>query len=104
MICDTCKYVNNYRNKYPCSECKKYYTGSKYESISKAETQSKMKVYLVLVDSKVSQTAFFTDKEAIKFIMSRSHPVINGEGWNFEAIDKDGKVTHYQITDVMIGG
>ena len=64
----------------------------------------KMKAYLVLVDGKVSQTAFFTDKEAIDFIMSRSHPVINGEGWNFKAYDIDGKVTHYQITDVTIEG
>ena len=39
MICDTCKYMNNYRNKHPCSECKQYYTGSKYESISKADTE-----------------------------------------------------------------
>ena len=63
-----------------------------------------MKIYLVLVDGKVSQQAFFTDIEAIEFIMSRSHPIINGEGWNFEAIDKDGRVTHYQITDVTIEG
>ena len=63
-----------------------------------------MKAYLVLVDGKVSQQAFFTDKEAIEFIMSRSHPVINGEGWNFQGIDKDLKITKYQITDVMIGG
>ena len=58
---------------------------------------------LVLVDGKVSQQAFFTDKEAIEFIISRSHPVINGEGWNYQGIDKDLKVTKYQITDVMIG-
>lgn len=63
-----------------------------------------MKAYLVLVDGKVSQKAFFTDTEAIDFIMSRSHPIINGEGWNFEAFDKDGTVTIYQITDVTIGG
>ena len=63
-----------------------------------------MKAYLVLVDGKVSQQAFFTDTEAIDFIMSRSHPVINGEGWNFQGIDKDLKVTKYQITDVMIEG
>ena len=41
---------------------------------------------------------------AIDLIMSRSHPVINGEGWNFKAYDIDGKVTHYQVTDVMIEG
>lgn len=34
--------------------------------------------------------------------MSRAHPTINGEGWNFEAIDKDGKITKYQITDVTV--
>ena len=62
-----------------------------------------MKAYLVLVDGKVSQQAFFTDTEAIDFIMSRSHPVINGEGWNFRGIDKDLKITKYQITDVMLG-
>ena len=61
-----------------------------------------MKAYLVLVDGKVSQQAFFTDTEAIDFIMSRSHPVIISEGWNFRGIDKDLKVTKYQITDVMI--
>ena len=63
-----------------------------------------MKAYLVLVDGKVSSKAFFTDTEAIDFIMSRSHPVINGEGWNFQGIDKDLKVTKYQITDVTIEG
>lgn len=39
MICDTCKYLNNHHNKYPCSECLKYSTGSKYESISKGDTK-----------------------------------------------------------------
>ena len=64
----------------------------------------KMKAYLVLVDGKVSQVAYSTPEKAIEFIMSRSHPVINGEGWNFKAYDIDGKVTHYQITDVTIEG
>ena len=64
----------------------------------------KMKAYLVLVDGKVSQVAYSMLEKAIEFIMSRSHPIINGEGWNFEAIDKDGRVTHYQITDVTIEG
>ena len=63
-----------------------------------------MKAYLVLVDGRVSQVAYSTDKGAIDFIMSRSHPIINGEGWNFKAYDIDGKVTHYQVTDVMIEG
>lgn len=63
-----------------------------------------MRAYLVLADGKVSKEAYFTDKEAIDFIMSRSHPIINGEGWNFKAYDIDGKVTHYQVTDVMIEG
>ena len=63
-----------------------------------------MKAYLVLVDGRVSQVAYSTDKEAIDFIMSRSHPIINGEGWNFQGIDKDLKVTRYQIYDVIIEG
>ena len=68
------------------------------------EKAMKMKAYLVLVDGRASQVAYSTPKKAIEFIMSRSHPIMNIEGWHFEAIDKDGRVTHYQITDVTIEG
>ena len=61
-----------------------------------------MKAYLVLVDGKVSQEAYETPEQAIDYIMSRPHPTINGEGWNFKAIDKDGTITNYQITDVTV--
>lgn len=63
-----------------------------------------MKAYLVLIDGKVSQVAYSTPEKAIEFIMSRSHPIMNREGWNFEAMDEDGTVTIYQITDVTIEG
>lgn len=61
-----------------------------------------MKVYLVLVDGKVSQEAYETPEQAIDYIMSRPYPTIGGEGWNFEAFDKDGTITKYQITDVTV--
>lgn len=61
-----------------------------------------MKAYLVLADGKVSQEAYETPEQAIDYIMSRPHPTIYGEGWNFEATDKDGTITNYQITDVTV--
>lgn len=71
-------------------------------SVTIGQRSKAMKVYLVLVDGKVSQEAYETPEQAIDYIMSRPHPIINGEDWKFEAIDKDGTITIYQITDVTV--
>ena len=71
-------------------------------SVTIGQRSKAMKVYLVLVDGIVSQEAYETHKQAIDYIMSRPHPTICGDGWNFEATDKDGMITKYQITYVTV--
>lgn len=71
-------------------------------SVTIGQRSKAMKAYLVLVDGKVSQEAYLTPEQAIDYIMSRPHPIINGDDWNFKAYDKDGTITYYQITDVTV--
>lgn len=76
MICDTCKYGNNDYNKYPCSECLKYGTASKYKPISKRDieqmTNEEKMIELIKEEMKRHQ-------QVLRDIMQKYDPDYNKE-------------------------
>lgn len=64
---------------------------------------TKKKVYCILVDGQLSSEGYSTEEAAINYILNQPYDEINGQGWNFYAIDERGNQAHnYQITDVDI--